>query len=600
MPGNRLATNMLSKFFWLLGLWIGFSAAHAQQNLQNWQNSTRAGALNSQIESSELLNYLISDVCLNSAGEVVAGDPFTCVNRRNLQIGENIPYIVTDLNTASNNTNYQAMVSQPFVGTDGHLKIVNFKSLKGPHKANYLFQFNVQRDGFDLIDVSNSGYASFIRTSDPGCYDQLWSPSSNVSSIATRAGGWLLFPLNIPTVSGNVLNTTFNTPLSPSRPASCQGGNSSGVTAWDPPQLYTFETRKVMKALKSYHFAASNLAQSNNALELYYFTKEYGFTRWEAWIPQSRCFAERGSENPACHPDWSLNALRGRCSVMNVSATGQPGIDLWGGQTWVRVDCRDQTNYIALTTPQIFMDRVVAQNNGVVDLDTSGLQSLPTAVRKVIPGGTILRAGESISAGSIRLAMQADGNLVVYDSSNKALWASSSLQQFNVPPFLGPTYGLACTQCYASFQTDGNLVLYNPAYTGNIYKAYWSSNTWGTRRVYELSTSAPHLKISAAPVDASAAIDSYYRQYLGRAADAGGLNYYLQQYYGGRSLASIEAELRNCPEAQIRSFYLTYFLREPDPGGFQYWLNEYTSGRMTLEGIRNNFRHSTDCRVMCL
>ncbi|MGE3760110.1 MAG: hypothetical protein AB7H97_20260, partial [Pseudobdellovibrionaceae bacterium] len=56
-------------------------------NLRLWKNMTSVGALNSQIESSELLNYLISDVCTDSTGEPIAGDPFSCTRKRNIEIG---------------------------------------------------------------------------------------------------------------------------------------------------------------------------------------------------------------------------------------------------------------------------------------------------------------------------------------------------------------------------------------------------------------------------------------------------------------------------------------------------------------------------------
>ncbi|MGE3759428.1 MAG: hypothetical protein AB7H97_16815, partial [Pseudobdellovibrionaceae bacterium] len=515
-------------------------------------------------------------------------------------IGENLPYLVTDVDTRNGNINYQAMGSLPFRGTDGQLKIMSFKSLKWPHASNYQFSFDFRRDGFDLIDVAHSGYISFIRTSDPGCYDQLWSISGNVSSIPARAGGWILFPKVSGMFStGNSNNMTYNTPLSPTRPSQCQGGNSYGTTFWNSPAIYRFESNKVMTAIKSYHFASTNLNQTNNALELYYFTKEYGFTRWEAWIPQTRCYNEHGSNSPICHPDWSTNTLMGRCSVLNVSGTGHPAIDSWGGQTWVRVDCRDETNYIALTTPQILMDRTLAQNNGFVDLDTSGLQSLPVAAKKVIPAGTILTAGQQLTAGNVFIKMQTDGNLVIYGPSG-AVWASSWYTQYNVAPFTGPTQGLACAACSAYFQEDGNLVLYNPNFTGNPYRAYWSSNTHGPGRMYILTTSSPYLKITQGAIDASSVINSYYLQYLGRNADSEGLNYYVSQYNSGRSLSSIEQEIKNSYAALLRGLYLTYFLREPDAAGFAYWLNELNAGHITIEGVRTNFRYSSSCQVQCL
>ena len=68
-------------------------------------------------------------------------------------------------------------------------------------------------------------------------------------------------------------------------------------------------------------------------------------------------------------------------------------------------------------------------------------------------------AGLKSSNGQYRLTMQADGNLVLYDSQNQPLWASN-------------TDGMAVQKC--SMQNDGNLVLY--LFDG---RPVWASNTDG-------------------------------------------------------------------------------------------------------------------------
>ena len=62
-----------------------------------------------------------------------------------------------------------------------------------------------------------------------------------------------------------------------------------------------------------------------------------------------------------------------------------------------------------------------------------------------------------------RLVFQDDGNLVVYDNQNRALWASG-------------TNGQAASQCI--MQTDGNLVIYG------YYDAIWASGTNGWYNAY--------------------------------------------------------------------------------------------------------------------
>ena len=82
-----------------------------------------------------------------------------------------------------------------------------------------------------------------------------------------------------------------------------------------------------------------------------------------------------------------------------------------------------------------------------------------------IASGFTLNAGQSIQIGTIRFAMQTDGNLVL-TQAGAVLWASSQLPAQDALPFSGPTQGLNCVNCFATFQTDGNLVLYGPTSDG--------------------------------------------------------------------------------------------------------------------------------------
>jgi len=78
--------------------------------------------------------------------------------------------------------------------------------------------------------------------------------------------------------------------------------------------------------------------------------------------------------------------------------------------------------------------------------------------------GEVLHAGESITSGNgaYSLTMQTDGNLVLYASSGKAMWDSSS------------SYGSG-SQDTLVMQPDGNLVIYTAA-----GKAVWDAGTYGT------------------------------------------------------------------------------------------------------------------------
>lgn len=64
---------------------------------------------------------------------------------------------------------------------------------------------------------------------------------------------------------------------------------------------------------------------------------------------------------------------------------------------------------------------------------------------KTVYATSVLQSGQSWSTNRIRMTMQSDGNLVVYNEKNKPIWASM-------------TFG---TNHRAIFQEDGNLVIHN-------------------------------------------------------------------------------------------------------------------------------------------
>lgn len=106
--------------------------------------------------------------------------------------------------------------------------------------------------------------------------------------------------------------------------------------------------------------------------------------------------------------------------------------------------------------------RVDTSQSGTYPLTYSLLKSLgdtPTATNSLLPGDRML-VGESLYStnGEIRLVLQGDTNLVIYDGVGRALWASG-------------TVGSGADRL--QFQGDGNLVLYAGS------RAVWSSRTHG-------------------------------------------------------------------------------------------------------------------------
>lgn len=88
-------------------------------------------------------------------------------------------------------------------------------------------------------------------------------------------------------------------------------------------------------------------------------------------------------------------------------------------------------------------------------------QTYPFSTTKdVLYEGETLNVGESLisSDGRYKLVLQGDGNMVIYNGSNRAIWNSG-------------TWGMPID--HAAMQYDGNFVLYDTS-----GRARWSSNTW--------------------------------------------------------------------------------------------------------------------------
>ena len=354
---------------------LGRSISSVGSSKSIFTSSSIVNSLNARIDSGEqALDYVIQDVCVNANDNVIGGDPANCATHRNVRIGEKVPYIVTDVDTRNGNATYQGLFSYPVPGTDGTLKILVSKNMQGQFKSNFNYDYDEHLDGFDLLDA-NGPYISGIRTSDPGCFDQI------ISSPSGRQNGWIFFAPG--GGSGSVNHDIRIERITPSRPAECssvsQSSGNSTQDIWNPPGPMTFESGKTLHAIQTYHLAHWNLSQQNNAIEKYYFTREYGFTRWEAWIPRNRCYAEG---------KWYCNDpsayIGGRCAGS--------GTTTWGNQVWVRVDCRDSTNYISLNTPVLPLKNTMA--NG--DIDTNLVLNLTLAAPIVAQPKTVCNITQSV------------------------------------------------------------------------------------------------------------------------------------------------------------------------------------------------------------
>ena len=316
-----------------------------------------------------MADYLIQDVCVDELDRAISRDPASCPSHRNIEVGEPTPYILTDFDR-QRAVAYQSVNSVPVIGTDGTRKVLVRKSLSPGFSSGKRLGFSPKTDAFDLIDLNHSSYASVIRTFDGGCLDQIFSRSNRATSLNERAGAWVLFPLSPPPKQWPHVKwtqvTTWRIQLSPA-PAACATNHATGITSWYAPALVRFESGKSLTAIRSDHYAAADLGQPENSFERFYFTREYGLSRWESWWTLAHCRKKLGRDSVRCTTSVR-NPLDARCRTH--SAVGKPSaIEIYGGQPWIRMDCRDLTRWIALTSPQLALSPQEANQNGVKDID---------------------------------------------------------------------------------------------------------------------------------------------------------------------------------------------------------------------------------------
>ena len=119
---------------------------------------------------------------------------------------------------------------------------------------------------------------------------------------------------------------------------------------------------------------------------------------------------------------------------------------------------------------------------------SSSAMALGTAVTTFSAGGLSMSAGTSTTytlANGYILAMQDNGNFVLYTKNRAPLWSTKT----------GGSKWCSGTVCNAVFQSDGNFVLYkDAAHT----KPYWSSNTSnsnGSKYQLRVYATAPYIGI---------------------------------------------------------------------------------------------------------
>jgi hypothetical protein len=197
--------------------------------------------------------------------------------------------------------------------------------------------YNLTRgsDGYDVYGIRN-GVVSGWNTQDGGGYSTtFFSPGCTVGN------GWVFFPATgflTPGTRSAQISGVYWQQRGESFPGSCPSGYGTAGGSWET-QTYTFgglngNTKKTLETIVSIHgFQNTEQFRTKGHLEVFYFTREYGITRWEVWRPVSQnptrsttCAnvdnrTYNGMEFLVTHcRDWSN---------VKVATSTQAGIPLW-------------------------------------------------------------------------------------------------------------------------------------------------------------------------------------------------------------------------------------------------------------------------------
>ena len=295
------------------------------------------------------LDYLIQNVCLDSNSKPTADDPSTCSFSRDLLPGEPLPYIKHDRDTQSHQI-FQLSNSFPLLHSDGTVRVAQTLDFAhhgaGVSKVEFV-QFDRNYDGYNANQASTR-FVSIVGTADPsggiqymvadqpkgvggctsldawGMWNRQWLANQSQIPRHKRVSSSNLFELNI------MRDSLPNIPNA----SNCPSFMNAAFTSYELKPSMTFSSGRILNdVLVEFHFAGVNESVARSG-ERQFFTREFGLTRWEAWVkspgaaPSQFC----GAESPDPPPNDSP-AASSTHDETNLS--------------WTMVDCRDWS-YLSL------------------------------------------------------------------------------------------------------------------------------------------------------------------------------------------------------------------------------------------------------------
>ena len=245
------------------------------------------------LDATNPMTWLVKSVCTNSLDQPVAADPYGgCPfgdGIRKIRSGDPLPYHNVDQEGVQQRDAFP--VIYPINGKTSIIATFDYFPFN---------RFNLYNgtDGYDVFTVRKD-WVSITNTSDGGGYGQTF-----YGNPCTIGGGWVLFPasnfLMPPDQAGHeaVQMRGVNwEQRDQNYPGDCPLSYAMPQTSWSYQSDFAFggdngspKIPKIMQTVISNHGFPSDPMKLpnfllNGHLEVFYFTREYGITRWEVWTP---------------------------------------------------------------------------------------------------------------------------------------------------------------------------------------------------------------------------------------------------------------------------------------------------------------------------
>ena len=312
-------------------------------------------------------DFMIQNVCLDAGGTVLVGhspadgDP-ACAAQRDLRPGERLPYHKHDHPSPGQRegapAGYQRHDSFP-VETAGLGTVVEHSFDFGVGEGRRFGVFDAGSDGGDVAILA-PGVASIGATEDGGAGFQLFvGECSGPVRPAALAHSWIIvtFDADRPApLEGETVARLKD--LKSGQQETCPSRFNAALTSWRVAMFrYRAATGQgqpiTLTTLISEHYGGASRATADH-VERFYFTREFGGTRWERWQNangNARFGAAKIAEMAASF------AATGRCSAPAVPD---------GSAALLLVDCREWTRIEPPVDPSgdrpgFFIDKVRAR-----------------------------------------------------------------------------------------------------------------------------------------------------------------------------------------------------------------------------------------------